>query len=406
MLPGAMKLGTGVLEGVKMGINAVGYGADTVNTNTGVPGRSGRGGGGGDERDIEGRRTVSRSAPAPHVSPLAAARGHSHSHSRRASTQVRSAVPNNGPTTATSHFATTTDGGEWIVVLGLQPLLERRRARAEGEGEGGEGIGRSPVLLSPTSSFLVTSPPLTYLSPLPPSATVPHTVVEFPYTSSTSTKFDLTQPHTRSSPSKYARSSPSKHGHGHGYGGGYGGGGGTSRPRPSTPNTGAKAVASLQWSLDGTLLAVGGVDGSAARVFGVSRPRRAGGASATTASGAAGGTGGGERGERGETGEARLVYELLSGVTPASILDICWSADGLWCGFVSDKWTVRTSLRRFLYHLHLLIVFFLLFSGFRCVCCPPSRWQNGWDVPDLWKSVESSQASLGMLVDRRKFFGF
>jgi hypothetical protein len=72
--------------------------------------------------------------------------------------------------------------------------------------------------------------------------------------------------------------------------------------------------------------------------LGVSRGRRvAGGA----------GGGGGEKGEKARLEEARLVYELLRGVTPASIVDICWTPDGLWCGLVSDKATLRKSLRLF-----------------------------------------------------------
>jgi len=289
VLTGAMRLGTGVLEGVKMGINAAGYGGDTVG-----------------ERDTEGRRVVSRSAPATHVSPLSAK-----GHTRRASAQVRPAVPG-GP----GGHAGVADGGEWITVVDLQPLL-----------------GHAPTteadltIHSPLShsGFFVTSPQLSHLEPVPADVKPPETVVEFPYTSSSSAAKVDPISHVRGSPTKYgshlsAPRLPSTH--------------------STTSNPASKAVMGIKWNPDGSMLAVGGADGNSVRIFSIVRGRRVAGVESD------------KKGKNsGENGAARLVYELMRGVTPASIRDIRWSADGLWCGFVSDKGTLRecfpSSLRLF-----------------------------------------------------------
>jgi hypothetical protein len=79
-LAGAIRFGSVVCEGARMGINTVGYGKEKATP----PGR-----GGGDERDAEGRRTSSKTTPNSH-GPALSAKGTS----RRANPEVRSAVPN------------------------------------------------------------------------------------------------------------------------------------------------------------------------------------------------------------------------------------------------------------------------------------------------------------------------
>ncbi|KIM22430.1 hypothetical protein M408DRAFT_28737 [Serendipita vermifera MAFF 305830] len=272
MLTGAMRLGTGVLEGVKLGINAAGYGAEDA----------------GKREDARG--SVSRSAPPVHSSPLA-----SRGHARRASAQIRSAI--SGPGGA----ASPGDGGEWITVLDLQPLLSASVSTEEAP--------KLQTPLSPSSSFLATSPPLTYLSIPPDTTQTPEVVVEFPYVKSG--KSESTPP-SRASPSKF-----------------YGLTSTTSRLHSSLPTTvSKKAITSLAWSPDGALLAVGGEDGGSVRVFKLPRSRRGKDADDKL------------RINR-RLGKATLVYELLRGVTPASIHDISWSADGLWNGFVSSNGTLH-----------------------------------------------------------------
>ncbi len=273
VLTGAMRLGTGVLEGVKMGITAAGYGPDD-------PARS------------EERGTTSRSAPPVHSSPLA-----SRGHARRASAQIRSAI-SGGPGGSSSPAG---DAGEWVTVLDLQPLL----------GHSADDMAPQPRLpISPSSSFLATSPPLTHLSLPLDNTRNPEIVVEFPYVKSGKAE---SQPPSRASPSKFY-GLPS-----------------TSRLQTSlSASAPSKAVSSLAWSPDGSKLAIGGADGGSVRVFAVPRSRRVQDVE-----------------EKARTtrrvGDAVLVYELMRGVTPALIKDVHWSADGLWNGFVSANGTLRRS---------------------------------------------------------------
>jgi hypothetical protein len=46
----------------------------------------------------------------------------------------------------------------------------------------------------------------------------------------------------------------------------------------------------------------------------------------------------------------------MRGVTPAGIRDIRWSFDGLWCGFVSDKGTLRAVLFFFFFRSFMMVL--------------------------------------------------
>lgn len=268
MLTGAMRLGTGVLEGVKLGINVAGYGAD-------------------DTKGDDTRAPISRSAPPIHPSPLA-----SRGHVRRASAQIRSAI-SGGPAAISS-----VDGGEWVTVLDLQPLL--------GSSISTDTAPKLHSPISPSSSFLATSPPLIHLSLSVDDSRSPDVVAEFRYIKSGKTE---SQPPSRASPSKFS----------------------TSRLSSSLSSPGpGRAISTLSWSPDGAMLAVGGVDGASIRVFAIPRGRRA----LDTE----------EKTRTRRAGDATLVYELMRGVTPAVINDTHWSADGLWNGFVSTNGTLRESL--------------------------------------------------------------
>lgn len=140
MLTGARLLGSGVAEGMRIGMNAVGYS-------------------GSKSRPVSGEYrpsdAYSRSAPNTQ-SALSSQR-----HYRRASGQIRSAV--SGPGTSQNPGA-----GCWIIVVDLQPL-----ASASIEKPGQE--------MSVSRSFIAKSPPLTRLDFDQPADAKPWTVAEAYY---------------------------------------------------------------------------------------------------------------------------------------------------------------------------------------------------------------------------------
>lgn len=287
VMSGAVRLGTGVFEGVKkageIGMDAAGYGGTKPSTKAGG-----------------GRGIFSQSAPAapsPLTSRLYSSKG--------TSVAQRGHVEEYDETS-----------GEWVTVIDLQ-LLDREDNQEQ------EDIVNSPK--SPTSSFQFSTPPLIHLDlSLPHNDKGVSIITEFMYTRQSSSD----RP-SRSS----KRQSPAA----------------SSTHLASGPPT--KAISRIAWNKTGTLLGISGIDGSTIRVFKVarrtrkSRPRGmppsavpSGGHKSTEADGWISEM----------SGSAELAYELIRGVTPAAIRDIQWSHDDLWSGAISSHGTLRKLIMYYL----------------------------------------------------------
>ncbi|KAG8805123.1 hypothetical protein FRC17_005716, partial [Serendipita sp. 399] len=297
VLTGAMRLGAGVVEGVKLGINASGYGGATSSAA---------------QRSEAERSAFSRSAPASHASPLS-----SRGHNRKASGQRRSAVVGPSYGAGVGEQTPDTDSGQWITVLDLEPLLSSMERNVLGDLEHPESSQASSSRLSRASSFVVNQPSLTQLPEAPAGSSTPEIVSEFQYlpgTSLASTLMYRSGGTSASASNTDVRTS-------------------SLTPAPSSADEHLNsAVSALQWNSSGTMLAVGGRDGGGLKVFRILRTMRA--ASNEKKSGS------GRAGEQ-LTDKVQLVYELQRGMTPAVVQGIRWSADGLWAGLISDKGTIH-----------------------------------------------------------------
>jgi hypothetical protein len=94
----------------------------------------------------------------------------------------------------------------------------------------------------------------------------------------------------------------------------------------------------MRWNAEGTMLAVGGSEGGAVKVFKLSRKAKSRRPSAD----------GEKESDTKITGNDAganigLGFEMLRGVSPSSIRSIEWSDSGLWSGFVSGNGTLRKS---------------------------------------------------------------
>ncbi|KAG8830050.1 hypothetical protein FRC17_005551 [Serendipita sp. 399] len=297
VLTGAMRLGAGVVEGVKLGINASGYG--------GTPSSA-------LQRSEAERSAFSRSAPASHASPLS-----SRGHNRKASGQRRSAVGGPGYGTGVGEQSPDTDSGQWITVLDLEPLLSSMERNVLGDLEHPESSQASSSRLSRASSFVVNQPSLTQLPGAPAGSSPPEIVSEFQYLPGTSLASTLMY---RSGGTSASASNTDVR---------------TSSLTPAPSNADEylnSAVSALQWNSSGTMLAVGGRDGGALKVFRIVRTMRAVSNEKKSGSG---------RADERLADKVQLVYELQRGMTPAVVQDIRWSADGLWAGLISDKGTIH-----------------------------------------------------------------
>ncbi|PVF93762.1 hypothetical protein CPB86DRAFT_741952 [Serendipita vermifera] len=306
MVTGALKIGSGMMEGVKMGIAAAGYGANS-------------------DRDMsnEAARMTSRSAPPTHPSPL-----YSRGHTRRASGQVRSAIPSAGSDPHHREGKKDAAGAGWITVVDLHTLLPPSTEHSAVDDEtDGEHV---PSVKSPSSSsFIATHATLTKLG-ASKSAKGPEIVVEFQYPSSANPLATVKRkPSPAPSAPDYSSplSSP-----------------GLTSLHPNVFSKSENGISSLKWNDNGSMLAIGSAEGGSVKVIRILQPspaqRRRDEASAkrgrdmnTTAS----------RPKDPQLGYARVAvaYELMRGVTPSTIATIGWSQDGLWNAFVSGNRTVH-----------------------------------------------------------------
>jgi hypothetical protein len=96
-----------------------------------------------------------------------------------------------------------------------------------------------------------------------------------------------------------------------------------------------ESITSMRWNTAGTMLAVGGSEGGAFKVFKILWRAKS---QTVSTDGMKEGdmTTGNEPGSR-----VRVTFEMLRGVSPARIRGIEWSESGLWSGFVSGNGTLR-----------------------------------------------------------------
>lgn len=289
VLSGARILGSGLVEGMKMGMTAAGYRSASSNGGELTP-----------ERD----KLFSRSAPTSNVSPLS-----SRGHSRRASGNVNSR--NTGsPSGASQAITGAHEGGNWVTILDLQPLLQPPTSE-RGDHDHND---RSPIPRS--SSFHSNLPTLSTLSS--PTATYPpFTLAEFQYSALSSSILSTFRPLGRASPGDSTSLSMT--------------------PVSKSTPTGAETITSMRWTSDGSMIAVGGSSGGSAKVFKVLRRSRRRGHPA--ASSGDEGKGGMDKGMI--VGEVSLVSELVRGVSSASVDGFRWSEDGLWSALLSSNGTLR-----------------------------------------------------------------
>ncbi|KAG8843134.1 hypothetical protein FRC20_004058, partial [Serendipita sp. 405] len=225
VITGAMRLGAGVVEGVKLGINASGYG----NTSSAGPYQ---------RSDVE-RGAFSRSAPASHPSPLS-----SRGHNRKGSGQRRSAV--SGPGYVPGEQQPESDSGQWITIIDLEPLLAPMEAPSTDNADHRDhaNAGHSSSRLSRSSSFVVNQPPLTQLSETFINDRDPELVAEFRYLPLTSLASTLIH---RGGGSSASTSNTDVR---------------TSSLVPASSNADDhmnSAVSAVQWSPSGTMLAIDSV---------------------------------------------------------------------------------------------------------------------------------------------------
>ncbi|KAG8793154.1 hypothetical protein FRC16_011122, partial [Serendipita sp. 398] len=302
VITGAMRLGAGVVEGVKLGINASGYG----NTSSAGPYQ---------RSDVE-RGAFSRSAPASHPSPLS-----SRGHNRKGSGQRRSAV--SGPGYVPGEQQPESDSGQWITIIDLEPLLAPMEAPSTDNADHRDhaNAGHSSSRLSRSSSFVVNQPPLTQLSETFINDRDPELVAEFRYLPLTSLASTLIH---RGGGSSASTSNTDVR---------------TSSLVPASSNADDhmnSAVSAVQWSPSGTMLAIGGRDGGSLKVFRVVRAGRLTPTHATHDKRV-----GSNHDEERLKDRVQLIYELQRGMTPAIVHGIRWSGDGLWVGLISDKGTIH-----------------------------------------------------------------
>lgn len=341
MLSGAKILGSGVLKGVEMGMNVAGYRATTATTTATVT----------DGSIPERGDLFSRSAPTGNASPLS-----SRGHSRRASgnVHVRSAVSNTGVSSSTG--TGMINEGSWITIVDLQSLIPSSSTSSNTlDAESADGVFMYPPPHR-SSSFHANIPALRTLS-TPAQSNSPQVLTEFQYAAASPSGIPSSlRTLGRYSPGSVTlgRYSP--------------GGSGTSTLAPlvkastgtsssvvvgSGAGVGAESITTMKWNAEGTTLAVGGSEGGSVKVFKISWRAKSRIPSTDGAKEANAKMTSNEAGAN-----VGLAFEMLRGVSPASIKGIEWSESGLWSGFISGNGTLRelNVTLRFYYVVALILI--------------------------------------------------